>query len=55
MHYTFLSQLLTEDPDRQRTPALATAVRIERVTGVPVEAWMPTDVDDEPEPDRLLP
>jgi transcriptional regulator with XRE-family HTH domain len=43
MHYTFLSQILSRD----RSPALGTAVRIERVTGVPVEAWMPTDVDDD--------
>lgn len=46
MHYTFLSQILNGN----RSPALGTAVRIERVTGIPVEAWMPTEVDDE----RLL-
>lgn len=39
MHYTFLSQLLND----LRTPALGTAVRIERITGIPVEAWMPTE------------
>lgn len=43
MHYTFLSQILSGD----RSPALKTAVRIERVTGIPVEAWMPSDVADE--------
>lgn len=43
MHYTFLSQILNND----RSPALATAVRIERITGIPVEAWVTTDVDDE--------
>lgn len=41
MHYTFLSQILND----LRTPALATAIRIERITGIPVEAWMPTEVD----------
>ena len=46
MHYTFLSQILNEE----RSPALRTAVRIERATGIPVEAWMPTDVDTEPQP-----
>lgn len=45
MHYTFLNQILNSD----RSPALATAVRIERVTGIPVEAWMPTGVDSERE------
>ena len=44
IHYTFLSQILNRT--RDRTPALATAVRIERITGIPVEAWMPTDVDE---------
>lgn len=43
IHYTFLSQILRTD----RSPALATAVRIERLTGVPVEAWMPTDDDEQ--------
>lgn len=49
VHYTFLSQILNEDnvgTDRERTPALATAVKFERVTGIPVEAWMPTTDDD---------
>ena len=39
MHYTFLSQILR----RERAPALATAVKIYRLTGVPVDAWLPTD------------
>lgn len=41
MHYTFLSQILNSD----RSPALATAVRLERITGIPVEAWLTTDDD----------
>lgn len=49
IHFTFLSQLLSEGANA-RTPALATAVRIERVTGIPVESWVPPDVADEPEP-----
>lgn len=44
MHWTFLNQILND----KRSPALATAVRIERMTGIPVEAWMPTDVDSQP-------
>ena len=36
-HETYVSQLLT----RKRTPGLANAVRIERVTGIVVEAWLP--------------
>lgn len=43
MHYTFLSQILGRD----RSPSLATAVKIGRITGIPVEAWMPTTVDDQ--------
>lgn len=45
IHYTFLSQILNRS-GRKRSPALATAVRIEQVTGIPVEAWVPTDVDE---------
>ena len=37
-HYTFLSQILRRD----RSPSLATAVRIYRITGVPMDAWAPT-------------
>lgn len=44
MHWTFLNQILND----KRSPALATAVRIERITGIPVEAWMPTEVDNQP-------
>jgi transcriptional regulator with XRE-family HTH domain len=43
VHYTFLNQILSG----RRSPALATAVKIEQVTGVPVEAWVPTTVDDD--------
>ena len=46
MHYTFINQIL----GGSRSPALGTAVRIERVTGIPVEAWMPTEVDKECQP-----
>lgn len=38
MDHTFLNGILTG----RRSPGLATAVAIERRTGVPVEAWMPT-------------
>lgn len=40
MHYTFLSQIL----NNLRSPALGTAVRIEQLTGVPAESWVPTSV-----------
>jgi transcriptional regulator with XRE-family HTH domain len=30
----------------KRTPGLETAVRIERSTGIPVEAWLPTEIDE---------
>lgn len=43
MHYTFVNQILSG----RRSPALGTAVWIERITGIPVEAWMPTEVDGE--------
>lgn len=46
IHFTFLNQLLSTNA-RRRSPALGTALRIERLTGIPVEAWMPTDVGDE--------
>ena len=42
---TFISQLRTG----RRTPGLTNAIRIERETGIPVEAWMSSAVD-EPEP-----
>lgn len=43
VHFTFVSQLV----NAHRSPSLATAVRFERLTGIPVEAWMPTDGDAE--------
>lgn len=46
MHWTFLSQICRGE----RSPALATAVRLYRATGIPVEAWLPTDVADERPP-----
>jgi hypothetical protein len=44
MHFTFINKILRCG----RAPSLATAIRIERVTGIPVEAWMPTGVDGKP-------
>lgn len=40
LHWTFLNQILLG----RRSPGLANAVLIERVTGVPVEAWLSTRV-----------
>lgn len=54
IHYTFLNQLLSVS-NKRRSPALATAVTIERVTGIPVEAWMPTAVDEQPATTRDKP
>jgi transcriptional regulator with XRE-family HTH domain len=40
-HETYISHLLSGS----RTPGLDNAVQIERVTGIPVEAWVPSEVD----------
>ena len=39
VHYTFVNQMV----QGRRTPSLATAVMIERHTGIPPGAWVPTD------------
>lgn len=39
LDHTYLSQIL----NGHRTPGLANSIKIERVTGIPVEAWVPTD------------
>lgn len=41
-HRSLLSLLLSGD----RTPGLESAVTIERLTGIPVEAWADTPVDN---------
>jgi transcriptional regulator with XRE-family HTH domain len=38
----FLSQIL----NNVRTPGLANAVKIERLTGIPVESWLLTDLSE---------
>lgn len=38
MHFTHLCQILAG----RRSPGLANAIAIERETGIPVEAWVPT-------------
>lgn len=38
VHFTFLSNLVTG----KRLPGRENAVKIERITGIPVEAWTPT-------------
>ena len=30
----------------KRLPGLATAIKLERLTGIPVEAWAPTEIND---------
>ena len=39
---TFISQLVTG----RRSPGLTNAIRIERETGIPVEAWVSSAVDE---------
>jgi plasmid maintenance system antidote protein VapI len=39
-HWTHVNQILSG----RRQPGLTNAVHIERVTGIPVEAWLPTAV-----------
>lgn len=46
---TVMSNLLVG----KRNPGLANAVKIERLTGIPVEAWMPTELDELGESDPL--
>lgn len=41
----FLSQILND----VRRPGLHNAVKIEQVTGIPVEVWTLTDISDTPE------
>lgn len=43
---TYLSQIL----NGKRRPGLDTAVQIERVTGIAVEAWTATEIGPEPTP-----
>lgn len=42
---TFISQLITE----RRKPGLMNAIRIERETGIPVEAWASSELDESAE------
>lgn len=39
---TFISQLV----NRKRSPGLTNAIRIERETGIPVEAWLSSEQDE---------
>lgn len=41
IHWTYVNHILSN----RRSPGLATAIRIERVTGIPVEEWDSTQVD----------
>lgn len=43
---TFISALVTEDERRRRRPGLTNAIRIERETGIPVEAWASSALDE---------
>lgn len=40
LHFTFINKLLNS----RRSPSMRTASRIERVTGIPMVAWLPTTV-----------
>lgn len=43
---TFIAKLLSDDPTQQRKPGLQNAITIERVTGIPVEAWVSSELDE---------
>lgn len=43
---TFVSQLV----NGARVPGLENAINIERETGIPVEAWLPTERDESDQP-----
>ena len=43
---TFISKLVNS----RRLPGLVNAIKIERETGIPVEAWLPTRLDTDAEP-----
>lgn len=42
MDVTHLNQILNSS----KTPGLATAIKIERMTGIPVEAWLTSEVGE---------
>lgn len=42
IHFTLLNHYLT----RRRRPPLESAIKIERVTGIPVEAWVTSEQDE---------
>lgn len=50
MDTTFVSQLV----NGHRIPGLDNAIKIERLTGIPVEAWASNDVDNSVEPASAL-
>ena len=41
VHFTFVCRLVSG----KRSPGLDNAVKIERLTGIPVEAWLPQPVN----------
>lgn len=48
---TFIAKLLADDgSSQQRKPGLANAIIIERKTGIPVEAWVSSELDESSEP-----
>jgi transcriptional regulator with XRE-family HTH domain len=46
VHFTYVNQILAG----RRSPGLANALAMERVTGIPAEAWVPTAVGQSDEP-----
>lgn len=48
--HTYVSQIL----NGHRSPGIRNAVHIERLSGIPVEAWVPTGVDN-PTSDEAVP
>jgi transcriptional regulator with XRE-family HTH domain len=46
IHFTFVCQLIAG----KRSPGLDNAIKIERLTGIPVEAWASSSIDESAEP-----
>lgn len=45
---TFIAKLLTDGPS-QRKPGLTNAIKIERETGITVESWVSSELDEDAE------
>lgn len=48
--FTFISKIL----NGHRQPGLANAIHLERLTGIPVEAWVPSELDESVSDESVL-